>query len=184
MDSSCPLFEALYEQICDDLGETGPEVGTPAHVERVWGLAKAALTTMGKGTASKDSRWRSFESASESFLPQLHMTLMVLMYVGYRRKWLLLSRPARLSATRPLFAQDDLHGILDAGDEQGQAAAGDEAAEGADAASVAGPSSSRVSMHAGRAEVRKRRFACVPTLQYSIRVLSKGLCSLVEAPRA
>ena len=174
LDSSCPLLEALYEQICDDLGETGPEVGTPAHVERVWGLAKAVLTTMGKGTASKSSRWWSFESASRSFFPDLHMTLMVLMYVGYKRKWFTLEA-CPIFSDEVTFAQDDLQGIPGADGGQGHAAAEGEAAESDDAASGAGPSTSRISMHAGRAEVCKRRSSCVSSLQFSTRTFSKGL---------
>lgn len=174
------LFDSMYESICRDLGEEGPDVGSSAHMASMWKKCVATLTARGKGSNTKDSRWWSFETSARDFLPQASMTLLLLVFVGYKRGWW------RSLEACPLFDEDAIfceESLAQPGEEDGAAhiapADGGNDAGGRDDDDVLregeGPTSSRTTLAAGRQEVRKRRSACVSTLMYVSKILAKPL---------
>jgi hypothetical protein len=85
LDQNNPLFEALFELIADDFGDVGPEVGSAEHQEMLWKRCQSMMVDRGKGNNNKDGRWWSFETKSKRFMPEVHATLMVMMFIGFRR---------------------------------------------------------------------------------------------------
>lgn len=195
LDEHNPLFFALYDGICKDMGRDGPDKNTDEHVRETWRLCMDSLCLAGKGSNARDGRWWSFETLSRAFLPQMSATLMLLCWVGFRRQWWSLDA-CPLFRSGGILAQDSLGELAGeatsaGGSEDKGEREGCEEDEGEDNGGPIGdgPSSSRVSVATARAEVRKRRAQCVASLQYTALMLSKSMSvrlwrCLIWAPRS
>lgn len=177
LDESNPLFEALYQPIAEDLSLNGPDIGELDHVRRVWLTGKSIMVDRNKGVNPKNSRWFSFETKSVHFFPELHLTLLVLVYVGFRRGWWRSVEACPLFFEGATFGEDDGRDLVVPGEASAPSAAcvateGDEEEGHED---PEGPSSSKFNMSTGRAEVSKRRKQCISTLNYTVQLLSRGL---------
>eukprot|EP00971_Amphidinium_carterae_P351743 6492260-Amphidinium_carterae.3 len=88
-DSSNELFQVLYdslvmedETLCGD-----PNIGEPEHMEKTWQRCKSIMTSRAAGETPSLSRWWSYETSSRMMSRQKSLHLMVLLWLGYRRKW-------------------------------------------------------------------------------------------------
>ena len=101
------LFNYFYDDICQDLQESAPDVGTPGRYERPWERCKALLRSASKGHAAKVSRWWTIEVTGREQRPLRSMTLMLLVWIGFRRRWWTTFDESPLcDATQPLKEMD------------------------------------------------------------------------------
>eukprot|EP00969_Alexandrium_andersonii_P106740 4708619-Alexandrium_andersonii.AAC.1 len=85
LKSDSTLFQLAYDDICLDLGEDPPNKGSPEHYEHVWQLCKTHLQSTGIGPEPKRGRWWAIEALARHQRPLRSMTLMLLVFVGFRR---------------------------------------------------------------------------------------------------
>ena len=156
-----PLLEFFYEQICEDLSDKPLDQGSPQHYEKIWALCRKHLLDEAViGHAPKQSRWWSVESLARRQKQLRSMTLMLLVYVGIKRKWW------KELDTCPLFTG----AVGESGEPEPAAGPGAPPATEADEDQ---PAAQRVSVAQGRAEVRKRRAQVASQMQYACRVLCR-----------
>ena len=88
-DEECELFTILYDKIVAEDAElrADADVGQASHYSKTWQKCKSMLTTRVAGETPSMSRWWSYETAGRIFSRQRSMTLMVLLWLGLRRKW-------------------------------------------------------------------------------------------------
>jgi len=128
LDSSNELLQVFFSDICADLDDHPVDEGSEEHYKRLWERCRECLTNAGVGHAPKRSRWWSVETLARQRRSTRSMLLMLLIFVGVRRKWW-----RRLSET-PLFDRSDKP--LEEGgepDPKGLEALADEEAEAAPA---------------------------------------------------
>lgn len=182
LDEHNPLFFALYDSICSDMGRDGPDMNTDEHVRETWRLCMDKLCTTGKGGNARDARWWSFESLSKAILPQVSAALMLLCWVGFRRQWWALDS-CPMFKSGGVLAPDSLGEMPgeaasvggDGGHLEEKAGCDEDDDEDVGGAVADGPSSSRVSASAARVEVKNRRAQCVASLQYAALMLSRSV---------
>ena len=171
LDSNSELFALHYNSICDALGEHGPDLGSPEHMEKIWLVSKARLKHARLGEEAKKGRWWSIESEGRVLKPTRPMTSMLMNFVGYRRKWF------ASFAQMPLLS-DETHALMY---EVEPEAAGSEALEAVDDAPAAAaaedppapePKEKRMSVKTARQEVNLRRQQCVNHMQYTSRIIA------------
>ena len=158
------VYELLYDSIVAEGGyetQGGGKVGSDEHKAYVWEVTKTILTKDTKGDNTKTSRWWNFEQNSESFQQKRSMTLLNLIYLGFRRKWWQSYSQCPLNRTQVHEVQDDGDDI----DVNG--GADDGADDGGHADGVEGPSTGKVSGSMARAEVQRRRQQTVNTLHFA-----------------
>eukprot|EP00971_Amphidinium_carterae_P296071 5880998-Amphidinium_carterae.1 len=87
-DSSNELFQMLYESLVaeDDALCKDPDIGEPQHYEKTWERCKSIMTTRVAGETPSLSRWWSYETAGRIMSRQKSLHLMVLLWLGLRRK--------------------------------------------------------------------------------------------------
>ena len=181
LDENSELFDFFYDHICEDLSEFPMDKGSPEHYTKVWELCRKHLTSAGVGHAPKNSRWWAVETLARAQRHLRSMTLMLLIFVGYRRGWWSSfdQTPMFASIEKPLeeAKEADARG-LEILEREGKA----EDDEDDDDLGKDEPAAKRVSLSAGRAEMRKRRSQCVSQMQYAARVLArKKSCRLFDA---
>ena len=170
--STSMLLDMFYEDICDDLNEHPMDKGSPEHYKKIWQMCSEKLTGAGTGHTAKHSRWWSLETLSRAQRPLRAMTAMLLVYIGFKRKWW------KKYDECPMFveglselqeADPDPSGLegLDAEEQDAPQPAAEEPAEHDQ------PSAKRVSVQKGREELRKRRSQCVNQMQYACRILCR-----------
>ena len=148
------LLEVFYEELCVDLQELGPDVGTEEHYAKVWKLCEDKLVGASVGYAPKQSRWWAVECQARHQKPTRTMLSMLLTFVGFRRGW-----------WKNLDQCPQLAGVMQHADIAEGAdpnPVGLEPLEGAVAKPVGesdadAPSAAKVSIAQGRAEMRRRR---------------------------
>lgn len=174
-----PLFDCLCEQIAEELEVRSPDAGDAAHMRTVWKSCQGFMTTSGKGSSVKSSRWFAFEVASRKFLPQASTVLMITLFLGFKRGWWRTLNQCPLFHENSTFAEDDLSKVPGEQPAQPSASAdGEDHSEDSDerdAEEEEDPTNTRYTMASGQAEIKKRRSACVSTLQYTTKVLAKPL---------
>ena len=179
LDATNELYQHLYEPICWDLGRlTDTDFGTPAHMERIWAELKPLLTEGRRGDAVTLSRWWSWETRGVHFISGgggAHALLMVLIFLGYRRKWWKRFEETPLSSqyTRKKTAENA------SAEEGGEEDAGEEAAEECPSISTAEPGFERMTIAGARAAVREERAKSKNTLQYVAWLLARPLAVCV-----
>ena len=87
LQHDCPLFDLFFDDICDDLGDNPLDKGSTDHYKRVWEVCRLKLTTTGTGHTPKNSRWWSVETLARAHRSMRSMTAMLLVYIGFKRKW-------------------------------------------------------------------------------------------------
>ena len=175
-DCTNPVFSHLYESIADDLRmRQSLDFGTEAHMQTVWERVKA-LCTEPMGASVKTSRWWRWEQRARGIIesgPGLHALLMVLIYIGWKRKWWVSfeDSPLRLYSSERLELPDDDGHDLDPGDGDaggegdGEAAQDDDAGDGGPA-EPCGAAKARQ-----RVQDAKRRLAS--SMKFAATVLAK-----------
>eukprot|EP00971_Amphidinium_carterae_P350131 6491398-Amphidinium_carterae.2 len=88
-DSSNELFQVMYDSLVmeDETLRGDPDIGEPAHMEKTWERCKSIMTSRVAGETPSLSRWWSYETSSRVMSRQKSLHLMVLLWLGYRRKW-------------------------------------------------------------------------------------------------
>ena len=171
-DEGCELFTILYDNIVSEDEELrrDPDIGQASHYCRTWEKCKSTLTSRGAGQTPSMSRWWSYETAGRIFSRQRSMTLMVLLWLGLRRKWF-------KHATDPLLGFQP--GALDIDDNE--ALPGEEAVEADQAAlpkdDLTEEDNTRTTAKA-RTASQKRRSA-VSTLKLCVQLLCSSRRSRV-----
>ena len=64
-----------------------PNVGTDEHMQYVWEWARRQHAGRSCGSDPKRSRWWQFETASAAAIDFRYLDLLVLVWLGCRRKW-------------------------------------------------------------------------------------------------
>eukprot|EP00971_Amphidinium_carterae_P348607 6490589-Amphidinium_carterae.1 len=84
-----PLFNVMYDQILGDNPQLAgqPHVGSAEHIHEVWEWSRAQMLGAGIGEKDDLSRWWAWEQQSRLVKPLRSLTLMLLAYLGMRRKW-------------------------------------------------------------------------------------------------
>lgn len=89
-DSQNPVHALLYPDICADLQKQhDTNMGTIEHIEEVFVLLRGKFQQP-LGEVVKTSRWWSWENKARNFIadgPGVHATLMLLVYIGWKRRW-------------------------------------------------------------------------------------------------
>eukprot|EP00971_Amphidinium_carterae_P345175 6485988-Amphidinium_carterae.4 len=84
-----PLFQVVYEEISercsDSVGESA--AGSQAHMLEVWERLQKEAMGLRLDAQPEQSRWFSWEVASRHYLPQRWLYVMLLTYLGMKRKW-------------------------------------------------------------------------------------------------
>ena len=166
------LFGIYYNEICRDFGENGEDVGSDAHYEKMWLKATSALKSAGKGFEAKKSRWFATEALCRDQRELRGSMKLLLMYVGFRRKWwsTLDESPLAMVMGKPLLESDGepAEGVP-------PVEGGAEAAEGEQEvdAEMDAPSANRQGQQKSREEVRRRRAKCAGHMQFAARVMHR-----------
>eukprot|EP00971_Amphidinium_carterae_P339321 6477055-Amphidinium_carterae.1 len=84
-----PLFHLMYDSILGDNPElaSAPHAGSPEHIQEVWEWSKVQMLGAGIGERDDLSRWWAWEQQSRRVRPLRSLTLMLLCYLGMKRKW-------------------------------------------------------------------------------------------------
>eukprot|EP00971_Amphidinium_carterae_P092110 1823876-Amphidinium_carterae.1 len=84
-----PLFHLMCDNILlDNPGlASAPNAGSPEHILEVWHWSKAQMLGTGIGERDDLSRWWAWEQQSRRVRPVRSLTLMLLCYLGMKRKW-------------------------------------------------------------------------------------------------
>lgn len=170
------LFELLYEDLVSESAELRrtPGIGTTEHMHKTLAWVKNQLLRRGCGENVVTSRWFSWEQGSRSSSSYRFVDLLLLTFIGQQKGWW------KKMQECPLRAR-----LAPAPAEQEEATAG--AAEGAQQAAGAapgaeGPIAARLSVAAGREQVRKSREKAGNTLRVVANLLAKDLnCMLWRA---
>ena len=166
-------YDILYEPISQEFCLL-QDFGSDAHKQMVWHQLQKLLLHGGKGGNTKTGRWWNWEQNSRDFLRTRSANLLVLLYMGFERKWFQSYRESPLNDQGLEMRPDDGDtldpvGGLDPAGACGAAGGIDPAAHDAfgDPQPHASVDAERVSMEAARAEVKRRRAHCVNTLKYA-----------------
>ncbi|CAE7361311.1 unnamed protein product, partial [Symbiodinium microadriaticum] len=83
------LFQLLYDDIvqASEHLRSMPNVGTDEHMQYVWEWARRQHAGRSCGSDPKRSRWWQFETASAAAIDFRYLDLLVLVWLGCRRKW-------------------------------------------------------------------------------------------------
>ena len=83
------LFILMYDAIVSDsvLLSSEPNVGTEEHCLRVWLWARELALGKGIGSNTTMGRWMCWEQQSECFFEKASVELMLLLFLGVKRKW-------------------------------------------------------------------------------------------------
>ena len=173
-------YDILYEPISREF-ELLQDFGSDAHKLMVWRQLEKLLVHGGKGGTTKSGRWWNWEQNCRGFLKCRSANLLVLLYLGFERKWFKSYRESPLNDQGFEMRADDgdlVGGTDPAGAHNGSvpagAAGGIDPADG-DAPPRASVEAERISMEDARAEVKRRREHCVNTLKFA--------CSKLAADR-
>ena len=170
-NSTCMLLDMFYEDICDDLDEHPMDKGSPSHYEKVWQMCAEMLTTAGTGHTAKHSRWWSLETLARTQRPLRAMTAMLLVYIGFKRKWWTKYDECPMFDEGIPDLQEEAH--PDPAGLEGLGAEENEDAQQPEPPGHDQPSGNRVSVQQGRQELNKRRSQCVNQMQYACRILCR-----------
>lgn len=163
------LYTLLYERICHDQDVDFEQVASDAHLSEMFDIIKDSPVLHRKGEKVKIGRWYSVFARAVDFRPHRAVLLLMLLYVGMRRKWW-----GRLDET-PLFRQ---RAELPPEDAEGDAGLADihlpdEARPplGPSAASADVP---RTTVAQSNRELARLRSSCKSTLHFVAQLLSDG----------
>lgn len=181
-----PLFEALYEDIvyAEARLRSQPHVGTERHMKETWEFVCSKLMAIGCGSLAKNSRWWSWEVQSRDAVGRRWMDLMLLLFIGSKRKWWKGAADSPLNGRGQVFSDDGDaplpgEGNQSAGDEAHDKQRPDQAGEEEDTAGMG--VGKRLGVAAGRKAVAKQRQVCCNTLHYCCKLLTNDLgCRLWE----
>lgn len=166
------VFQLLYEDICaeSEFLSNLPGIGSPEHIKAAWAWACNTLMATGCGRNTKTSRWWAWEQDSRTACRRRYLDILVLVFIGMRRRWWPERGENPLIKVLSPFAdggEDPLPGEApgafydnDVGDAEADAAPSHDA-----------PSNTKVSIAAGRSEVRRRRQQCVNILHFCCNLL-------------
>ena len=101
-DHTCPLMIHIYDELSDSMGPGAASFGTDAHMQEVWAWARHQLLREPEGVATNSGRWLSLEVKSRLGNRQTWLTVMVLLWTGWRRFWF------KSFADSPLHARQNL----------------------------------------------------------------------------
>eukprot|EP00971_Amphidinium_carterae_P084204 1666962-Amphidinium_carterae.1 len=131
------LFQVVYEELADSGSESADDAswGTQEHMLSIWDRLKAEAEGMRLDAQPEQSRWFSWEVASRHFLPQRWLYVMLLTYLGMKRRWYtrlqdtpLYTRLGKLNAEafeESVRTEDGMNALVD--DDPEAAEAGDDA---------------------------------------------------------
>ena len=160
------LFEIMCSSISSECDVPGHH-GSVEHMQAVWSCMQSVLTSPSKGDNTKRARWWNFEENSRAFLKRQSMTLLNLLWLGFRRGWWKSYQSCPLNAKIPDASECNEGEPDEAGLEalELEACADDLAkgAKGDESALTAGT----LSTTAAREEMQKRRAQFVGTLHFS-----------------
>lgn len=163
------VFQILYRDLVEEhpTSLNSASVGTEEHMKFVWSWCCHELQTCSTGADAKNGRWFSWESQSRRSVDRRWLDVLLLCFIGVRRKWW-----KNLSAN-PLFSMVDAARDDGAEPLPGEAAAavGAEEVEMVEGRLV----DRRVSVAEGRAEVSRRRMQCASALQFTCNLLCRDL---------
>ena len=153
-------------------------VGTAEHMRFTWDWCRkqCALRSCGSD-CNKLSRWWSFEQQSQSILPHLQLDLLILLWLGFRRRWW-------SEGQCPLFCEqdrrdgcmeDDLQAPFPGELAEANLVQPDEEASSQARGAAQGPSSSRNSVADCKREAEKRRGQTRTQLEYCCKLLTRRL---------
>ena len=156
-------------------------------MQRKWEQCKARMLGAKQGDHVVYGRWWNVEWRGMSVMENKSLLLLVLVFLGFRRKWWcsysecpLLNREVARQAARA----DGGEGIPDVDDEDAADAASgesDDAKDDGDGAREGGPSAVRMSTAQARDTVRERRKKTMGALHFSAIVLNNQTsCRIVE----
>lgn len=187
-DANNPVFAWLYDGICADLHKSDdPNFGEVGHMREVWDTLAARLLQQPLGDAYRVGRWWKFEEKGEQFLssgPGLHATLLLLVYVGWRRGWWSSFDESPLGVRGDLVAQgppDDGQGLqVDAvpcSDDEGEGGNADSDGVGDDdhVPEAGAASDERLGMSRARISAQQARRKVANTMRYSATVMARPL---------
>jgi hypothetical protein len=147
-------------------------------LQDVWLKLKGILVAGPRGATAKVSRWFAWEARGGSMLDQktggLHALLMVLIYIGWKRKWWSSYKDCPLAC---LSLDDEAIPIDDGAGLEEDIGSGDSDNGEPEAGLIpeAGPSSSRISMAKGREQVNQKRRLCANAMAFAAKLLAQPL---------
>lgn len=77
----------IPKDICHELGEDGPEMGSEEHMRRIFERLSSCPKFHSKGVRVKLGRWQSWFKATNDWRGQRFTVLLVLLYLGLRKRW-------------------------------------------------------------------------------------------------
>lgn len=86
-DESSVVFALMYDDLVQQGSFGGPDVGSPSHMRKVYDWCKHILLTKGEGLEGKSSRWWAFKLVSRRAHQCRATDLLVLLWIGWRRRW-------------------------------------------------------------------------------------------------
>ena len=176
---SSQLFQFFYEELCNDVGATDPDVGESAHMKRLFAMLKAELCGAKQGARLREGRWWNLEGRGLEVLRHKTALFMLLIHIGFQRKWW------RSFSESPLVAYD-VEGLTVAaddadgldgepeGDDNADAAA-DEAEEAPAAAEAEVLEDLRVGAARSREVIKKKREKTKGSMHYCCLLLANTI---------
>lgn len=162
-----PVFQLLYRDIVAEHPEAlgSADIGTKEHMATAWEWCCAELQRVSCGSNVKTGRWFSFEEQGRESSGRRWLDVLLLSFLGLQRGWW------------KHFGDNPVASAMDGLDDNEQPLPGEAGEDAADAQEEApmedGPVDRRLSVAAGRAEVRKRRQKCCSILHFTCNLLCK-----------
>ena len=178
LDSKNICFRFLGDRFARDLEYRGGDVGSEKWYEGLWVQFVRKLQSRGIGVEGKKGRWWATESSTRQASSMCTITLFVLLWVGFKRKWWRSLDESPL-ATSSLICHEvadpaaEPEGLgLEAADDGDDADAGAEDGEG-DAEGADVPAAAALTLAGARDRLRDARKKVASTLHYTAKVLCK-----------
>eukprot|EP00971_Amphidinium_carterae_P339145 6476776-Amphidinium_carterae.4 len=167
-----PLWDILYAPVMAELGmsERSVDFGTEEHVSRAWREILKVLSTEGIGTNVKTSRWFAWEQRSRKASAHRYQDLLLLMFLGAKRKWWSKWDESPSHSMHVVFDADTEHVVSEEPIHEEEGPADPAPVAAASSSSSAQPAAPRNMSEAKRESVQ-RRSVCGSALQYCLRVL-------------
>ena len=178
------VFRFLAERFARELNFVGGDVGSENWYEDLWILVMHKFQDSGIGTEYKNGRWWSFEQSTRQAQSLCTITLFVLLWIGFKRKWWTSLDTSPLVNTSLVCTEvlDPGHvpdGLPDGGlgdgegDGEGEGDGGGAAVGGAPDGGA--PGDDPMTMGAARERMKTERQKVASTLHYTAKVLCKDI---------